>query len=71
MKLCEPRITSSLHSLQSESALSETPQSPPTRTSRRNKARPRPSELDAQLLETLCKESDCSVDEVRRSACVS
>ncbi|KAF7697086.1 retinoblastoma-associated protein [Silurus meridionalis] len=39
--------------------------SPPTRTSRRNKAKPRPNEMDVQLLETLCKESDCSVDEVK------
>uniref|UniRef100_A0A8C1K5I5 Retinoblastoma 1 n=1 Tax=Cyprinus carpio TaxID=7962 RepID=A0A8C1K5I5_CYPCA len=28
------------------------------------KAKPRPPEMDVQLLETLCKESDCSVDEV-------
>ncbi|XP_060792111.1 retinoblastoma-associated protein [Neoarius graeffei] len=48
-----------------KSAISETIQSPPTRTSRRNKAKPRPSEMDMQLLETLCKESDCSVDEVK------
>uniref|UniRef100_A0A671RPM7 Retinoblastoma-associated protein n=1 Tax=Sinocyclocheilus anshuiensis TaxID=1608454 RepID=A0A671RPM7_9TELE len=41
--------------------------SPPTRTSRRNqgKAKTRPPEMDVQLLETLCKESDCSVDEVK------
>uniref|UniRef100_A0A671RPU8 Retinoblastoma-associated protein-like n=1 Tax=Sinocyclocheilus anshuiensis TaxID=1608454 RepID=A0A671RPU8_9TELE len=39
---------------------------PPTRTSRRNqgKAKTRPPEMDVQLLETLCKESDCSVDEL-------
>lgn len=41
--------------------------SPPTRTSRRNqgKAKPRPPEMDMQLLETLCKEGDCNVDEVK------
>uniref|UniRef100_A0A4W5N7Z5 Retinoblastoma-associated protein n=1 Tax=Hucho hucho TaxID=62062 RepID=A0A4W5N7Z5_9TELE len=46
-----------------------TAQSPPTRTSRRNqsKAKPRqaPPEVDVQLLETLCKENDCSVEEVK------
>uniref|UniRef100_A0A674BHY4 Retinoblastoma-associated protein n=1 Tax=Salmo trutta TaxID=8032 RepID=A0A674BHY4_SALTR len=45
-----------------------TAQSPPTRTSRRNqsKAKPRqaPPEVDVQLLESLCKENDCSVEEV-------
>ncbi|XP_062867590.1 retinoblastoma-associated protein isoform X1 [Trichomycterus rosablanca] len=40
-------------------------QSPPTRTSRRNRSKTRPPDMDAQLLETLCKESDCSVDEVK------
>ncbi|XP_036380704.1 retinoblastoma-associated protein [Megalops cyprinoides] len=42
-------------------------QSPPTRTSRRNhsKAKPRPPEVDLRLLETLCKENDCSIDEVK------
>uniref|UniRef100_A0A4W5NBX6 Retinoblastoma-associated protein n=1 Tax=Hucho hucho TaxID=62062 RepID=A0A4W5NBX6_9TELE len=55
-----------------------TAQSPPTRTSRRNqsKAKPRqaPPEVDVQLLETLCKENDCSVEEVhttfRSRACL-
>uniref|UniRef100_A0A674BHL8 Retinoblastoma-associated protein n=1 Tax=Salmo trutta TaxID=8032 RepID=A0A674BHL8_SALTR len=46
-----------------------TAQSPPTRTSRRNqsKAKPRqaPPEVDVQLLESLCKENDCSVEEVK------
>ncbi|KAJ8405875.1 hypothetical protein AAFF_G00313120 [Aldrovandia affinis] len=39
--------------------------SPLTRTSRRNhgKAKPRPPEVDLRLLETLCKENECSVDE--------
>uniref|UniRef100_A0A8C7KZ37 Retinoblastoma 1 n=1 Tax=Oncorhynchus kisutch TaxID=8019 RepID=A0A8C7KZ37_ONCKI len=49
-----------------------TAQSPPTRTSRRNqsKAKPRqaPPEVDVQLLETLCKENDCSVEEVHTTA---
>uniref|UniRef100_A0A674BHV7 Retinoblastoma 1 n=1 Tax=Salmo trutta TaxID=8032 RepID=A0A674BHV7_SALTR len=52
--------------------------SPPTRTSRRNqsKAKPRqaPPEVDVQLLESLCKENDCSVEEVhttfRSQACL-
>uniref|UniRef100_A0A9J8CPS6 Retinoblastoma 1 n=2 Tax=Cyprinus carpio TaxID=7962 RepID=A0A9J8CPS6_CYPCA len=49
------------------SAVSSSTLSPPTRTSRRNqgKAKTRPPEMDVQLLETLCKESDCSVDEVK------
>ncbi|XP_076836837.1 retinoblastoma-associated protein [Brachyhypopomus gauderio] len=37
----------------------------PTRTSRRNKAKSQLAEVDVQLLETLCEESDCSVDEVK------
>uniref|UniRef100_A0A8C1XEM7 Retinoblastoma-associated protein n=1 Tax=Cyprinus carpio TaxID=7962 RepID=A0A8C1XEM7_CYPCA len=50
-----------------KSAVSSSTLSPPTRTSRRNqgKAKTRPPEMDVQLLETLCKESDCSVDEVK------
>ncbi|MCI4386587.1 hypothetical protein PGIGA_G00064160 [Pangasianodon gigas] len=59
------RCPSSLLQPLYKAAISETTQSPPTRTSRRNKAKPRPSEMDVQLLETLCKESDCSVDEVK------
>uniref|UniRef100_A0A8C2INS5 Retinoblastoma 1 n=1 Tax=Cyprinus carpio TaxID=7962 RepID=A0A8C2INS5_CYPCA len=49
-----------------KSAVSSSTLSPPTRTSRRNqgKAKTRPPEMDVQLLETLCKESDCSVDEL-------
>lgn len=49
-----------------ESAVTSSTLSPPTRTSRRNqgKAKPRPPEMDMQLLETLCKEGDCNVDEV-------
>uniref|UniRef100_A0A3B5MA38 Uncharacterized protein n=1 Tax=Xiphophorus couchianus TaxID=32473 RepID=A0A3B5MA38_9TELE len=43
--------------------------SPPTRTSRRNqsKAKSRPSEpeVDAQLLETLCKDNECNFEEVK------
>uniref|UniRef100_A0A9J7ZU33 Retinoblastoma-associated protein n=1 Tax=Cyprinus carpio carpio TaxID=630221 RepID=A0A9J7ZU33_CYPCA len=59
------RFTPSL--LQSPYTVSSSTLSPPTRTSRRNqgKAKPRPPEMDVQLLETLCKESDCSVDEVK------
>ncbi|KAI1903824.1 hypothetical protein AGOR_G00031180 [Albula goreensis] len=41
--------------------------SPPTRTSRRNqgKAKPRPPAVDLRLLETLCKENECTLDEVK------
>uniref|UniRef100_W5U704 Retinoblastoma-associated protein n=1 Tax=Ictalurus punctatus TaxID=7998 RepID=W5U704_ICTPU len=60
------RCPSSLLQPLYKSAISETTQSPPTRTSRRNKAnKSRPCEMDVQLLEMLCKESDCSVDEVK------
>ncbi|XP_028839256.1 retinoblastoma-associated protein isoform X2 [Denticeps clupeoides] len=40
---------------------------PPTRTSRRctGKAKVPSQEMDMQLLESLCKENECSVDEVR------
>uniref|UniRef100_A0A6Q2YLI7 Retinoblastoma-associated protein n=1 Tax=Esox lucius TaxID=8010 RepID=A0A6Q2YLI7_ESOLU len=41
---------------------------PPTRTSRRNQSKAKPCqpppEVDVQLLETLCKENDCSLEEV-------
>ncbi|KAG7321501.1 hypothetical protein KOW79_015916 [Hemibagrus wyckioides] len=59
------RCPSSLLQPLYKSAIGEATHSPPTRTSRRNKAKPRPSEMDVQLLETLCKESNCSVDEVK------
>uniref|UniRef100_A0A8C1S0Q0 Retinoblastoma-associated protein n=1 Tax=Cyprinus carpio TaxID=7962 RepID=A0A8C1S0Q0_CYPCA len=61
------RFTPSLLQSPYKSAVSSSTLSPPTRTSRRNqgKAKPRPPEMDVQLLETLCKESDCSVDEVK------
>uniref|UniRef100_A0A8C9RAH6 Retinoblastoma 1 n=1 Tax=Scleropages formosus TaxID=113540 RepID=A0A8C9RAH6_SCLFO len=41
--------------------------SPPTRTSRRNqgRAKPRPLKEDHKLLEILCKENDCSMEEVK------
>lgn len=59
------KITSLL--IFSESAISKV-QIPVTRTSRRNqnnaKARPVEPEVDMQLLETLCKENQCNVDEV-------
>uniref|UniRef100_A0A672LUS3 Retinoblastoma-associated protein-like n=1 Tax=Sinocyclocheilus grahami TaxID=75366 RepID=A0A672LUS3_SINGR len=60
------RFTPSLLQSPYKSAVSSSTLSPPTRTSRRNqgKAKPRPPEMDVQLLETLCKESDCGVDEV-------
>lgn len=61
IKRCPASILQPLY----KSAISESAQSPPTRTSRRNKAKPRPPEPDIHLLETLCKESDCSVDEVK------
>uniref|UniRef100_A0A671RQ61 Retinoblastoma-associated protein n=1 Tax=Sinocyclocheilus anshuiensis TaxID=1608454 RepID=A0A671RQ61_9TELE len=61
------RFTPSLLQSPYKSAFSSSTLSPPTRTSRRNqgKAKTRPPEMDVQLLETLCKESDCSVDEVK------
>ncbi|TRZ03282.1 hypothetical protein DNTS_006714 [Danionella cerebrum] len=41
--------------------------SPPTRTSRRHqgKGKTRPPDMNTQLLETLCMEGDCSLDEVK------
>ncbi|KAI4877920.1 hypothetical protein NFI96_017412, partial [Prochilodus magdalenae] len=65
LEFCSKRCPSTLLQPLYKSAISTTVQSPPTRTSRRNKAKPRPPEVDVQLLETLCKESDCSVDEVK------
>ncbi|RXN27041.1 retinoblastoma-associated -like protein [Labeo rohita] len=61
------RFTPSLLQSPYKSAVNSSTLSPPTRSSRRNqgKANPRPPEMDVQLLETLCKESDCSVDEVK------
>ncbi|XP_051732803.1 retinoblastoma-associated protein [Ctenopharyngodon idella] len=61
------RFTPSLLQSPYKSAVSSSTLSPPTRTSRRNqgKTKPRPPEMDMQLLETLCKEGDCSVDEVK------
>ncbi|XP_015251259.1 PREDICTED: retinoblastoma-associated protein isoform X2 [Cyprinodon variegatus] len=50
-----------------QSAISKV-QSPPTRTSRRSqskaKSRPAERELDMQLLETLCKDNGCNMEEV-------
>ncbi|XP_061595820.1 retinoblastoma-associated protein [Cololabis saira] len=64
IKRCSPDLLQPLYI----SAISKV-QSPPTRTSRRNqskvKSRPVDPELDAQLLETLCKENECSVEEVK------
>uniref|UniRef100_A0A8B9KIQ7 Retinoblastoma 1 n=1 Tax=Astyanax mexicanus TaxID=7994 RepID=A0A8B9KIQ7_ASTMX len=65
LEFCTKRCPSTLLQPLYKSAVSATAQSPPTRTSRRNKAKPRPPEMDVQLLETLCKESDCSMDEVK------
>uniref|UniRef100_A0A8C7N6Z4 Retinoblastoma-associated protein n=1 Tax=Oncorhynchus kisutch TaxID=8019 RepID=A0A8C7N6Z4_ONCKI len=63
IRRCPPSLLQPLYQL-----VISTAQSPPTRTSRRNqsKAKPRqaPPEVDVQLLETLCKENDCSVEEV-------
>ncbi|KAL0994307.1 hypothetical protein UPYG_G00120480 [Umbra pygmaea] len=46
-----------------------TTQSPPTRTSRRNQSKAKPcqppGEVDVQLLETLCRENECSLEEVK------
>lgn len=51
----------------SESAISKV-QSPPGRTARRSqskaKSRPPESEVDLQLLKTLCQENDCNSEEV-------
>uniref|UniRef100_A0A8C7KND2 Retinoblastoma-associated protein n=1 Tax=Oncorhynchus kisutch TaxID=8019 RepID=A0A8C7KND2_ONCKI len=64
IRRCPPSLLQPLYQL-----VISTAQSPPTRTSRRNqsKAKPRqaPPEVDVQLLETLCKENDCSVEEVK------
>ncbi|XP_065142993.1 retinoblastoma-associated protein [Paramisgurnus dabryanus] len=62
-KRCAPSLLQSPY----KSAVTSATLSPPTRTSRRNqgKAKPRPPEMDMQLLETLCKEGDCNVDEVK------
>lgn len=55
----------------SESAIGKV-QTPPARTARRSqsKVKPRPpeSEMDLQLLQTLCKENDCNSEEVGRPA---
>ena len=63
----EHRCTNVWHVVLSESAISKV-QSPPTRTSRRNqskvKSRPPEPEMDVQLLETLCNENECNVEEV-------
>uniref|UniRef100_A0AAR2LGT7 Retinoblastoma 1 n=1 Tax=Pygocentrus nattereri TaxID=42514 RepID=A0AAR2LGT7_PYGNA len=67
LEFCTKRCPSALLQPLYRSAITTTAQSPPTRTSRRSKAKPRPPEVDVQLLETLCKESDCSMDEVRKS----
>ncbi|XP_067280625.1 retinoblastoma-associated protein [Pseudorasbora parva] len=61
------RFTPSLLKSPYKSAISSSTLSPPTRTSRRHqgKTKTRPLEMDMQLLETLCREGDCSVDEVK------
>ncbi|KAK6322303.1 hypothetical protein J4Q44_G00070950 [Coregonus suidteri] len=61
---CPPSLLQPLY----KSAIS-TAESTPTQTSRRNptKAKPyqAPPEVDVQLLETVCKENNCSVEEVK------
>ncbi|XP_057677210.1 retinoblastoma-associated protein [Corythoichthys intestinalis] len=63
-KRCSPDLLQPLY----QSAISKF-QSPVTRTSRRNqnsaKARAAEPEVDLLLLETLCKENECNVDEVK------
>uniref|UniRef100_A0A669CBR7 Retinoblastoma 1 n=1 Tax=Oreochromis niloticus TaxID=8128 RepID=A0A669CBR7_ORENI len=63
IKRCPPDLLQPLY----KSAISKI-QSPPTRTSRRNqsktKSRAVEPEVDVQLLETLCKENECSAEEV-------
>uniref|UniRef100_A0A3Q3ALP1 Retinoblastoma-associated protein n=1 Tax=Kryptolebias marmoratus TaxID=37003 RepID=A0A3Q3ALP1_KRYMA len=64
IKRCSPDLLQPLY----RSSISRV-QSPPTRTSRRSqskaKSRPAEPEVDVQLLETLCKENECSVEEVK------
>ncbi|XP_069002766.1 retinoblastoma-associated protein isoform X1 [Embiotoca jacksoni] len=64
IKRCSPDLLQPVY----KSAISKI-QSPPTRTSRRNqskaKTRPPEPEVDVQLLETLCKENECSVEQVK------
>uniref|UniRef100_A0A3Q0SAZ1 Retinoblastoma 1 n=1 Tax=Amphilophus citrinellus TaxID=61819 RepID=A0A3Q0SAZ1_AMPCI len=64
IKHCSPDLLQPLY----KSAISKV-QSPPTRTSRRNhsktKSRAVEPEVDVQLLETLCKENECSAEEVK------
>ncbi|XP_008293447.1 retinoblastoma-associated protein [Stegastes partitus] len=64
IKRCSPDLLQPLY----KSAISKV-QSPPTRTSRRNqskaKSRPPEPEVDVQLLETLCKENECNIEEVK------
>ncbi|XP_005922155.1 retinoblastoma-associated protein [Haplochromis burtoni] len=64
IKRCSPDLLQPLY----KSAISKI-QSPPTRTSRRNqsktKSRAVEPEVDVQLLETLCKENECSAEEVK------
>uniref|UniRef100_A0AAX7SIM9 Retinoblastoma 1 n=1 Tax=Astatotilapia calliptera TaxID=8154 RepID=A0AAX7SIM9_ASTCA len=64
IKRCSPDLLQPLY----KSAISKI-QSPPTRTSRRNqsktKSRVVEPEVDVQLLETLCKENECSAEEVK------
>lgn len=64
IKRCSPEQLQPLY----QSAVSKV-QSPPTRTSRRSqskaKSRPPEPEVDVQLLETLCKDNECNVEEVK------
>uniref|UniRef100_A0A4W4E9A9 Retinoblastoma 1 n=1 Tax=Electrophorus electricus TaxID=8005 RepID=A0A4W4E9A9_ELEEL len=66
LEYCTKRCPSDFLQPLYKSAISVSTQGLPTRTSRRNKAKLQLPEVDMQLLETLCKESDCSVDEVRK-----
>uniref|UniRef100_A0A6Q2ZHF9 Retinoblastoma 1 n=1 Tax=Esox lucius TaxID=8010 RepID=A0A6Q2ZHF9_ESOLU len=65
IRRCPPNM---LQPLYRKTASYTTAQSPPTRTSRRNQSKAKPCqpppEVDVQLLETLCKENDCSLEEV-------
>uniref|UniRef100_A0AAY5ETJ1 Retinoblastoma-associated protein n=1 Tax=Electrophorus electricus TaxID=8005 RepID=A0AAY5ETJ1_ELEEL len=65
LEYCTKRCPSDFLQPLYKSAISVSTQGLPTRTSRRNKAKLQLPEVDMQLLETLCKESDCSVDEVK------
>uniref|UniRef100_A0A6Q2Y5X4 Retinoblastoma 1 n=1 Tax=Esox lucius TaxID=8010 RepID=A0A6Q2Y5X4_ESOLU len=68
IRRCPPNMLQPLYRKTPVAFALTSPQSPPTRTSRRNQSKAKPCqpppEVDVQLLETLCKENDCSLEEV-------